>query len=107
MEAINETPPKQKAKAKPKAKAIKELTQDGEHEPQKAKAKPKAKAIKELTQDGEHEPQKAKAKPKTKAKAINDLPTKTRSEILRDHINKKTFKEAERVFNNAIKQLQK
>ena len=87
MEAINETPPKAKQQAKQQAKA-------------------KTKKNMEPTPEGEQEP-KAKPRAKAKTKAINDLPTKknTQSETLRDHINKKTFKEAERVFNNAIKHL--
>ena len=50
---------------------------------------------------------KPKAKAKAPKKPKEQIPDKkTQSETLRDHINKKTFKEAERVFNNAIKHLQ-
>ena len=50
-------------------------------------------------------------KPKAKAKQPKkpkEQPTKkTQTETLREHIDKKTFKTAIDVFNNAIKHLQK
>ena len=104
--------------AQPKAKAKRILK---EHKLEQPKAKAKAKATlkehkleqpeaKAILKEHKLEQPKAKAKAKAKIKATLKEPKQLilqseKDELLREQLKLRQFKEAERVYNNAISQL--
>ena len=97
---------------KPKSiKAINNQTQDGEQEAQKKVVKPKnIKAIKEQTQDGEQEAKKKVVKPRS-IKAIKEPKTlilqNDKEAKFLEKSKLRQLKDAERIYNTAIKALQR